>query len=82
MKHGWRPPAFSRDKPNNSWLKFVCHPHLELLMSLDDQQRRGISLSREDNYHYIAIQEQAEEFMAQAEAEHWTEADKRARMLA
>ena len=69
-------------KPDNSWLKYVCDPHLELLMDLVDQQRRGVPLSREDSFHYIAIQEQAETFMARAKAEHWTEEDKRARMLA
>ena len=72
----------SSPKPNNSWLKFVCDPHLELLMELGDQQRRGELLSREDSFHYIAIKEQAEEFITQAEAERWTEEDKRARMLA
>ena len=84
MKHPWRQPAFSSDPsgPNNSWLKYVCDPHLELMMDLVDQQRRGQRLSKEDSHYYIAIKEQAEAFMAQARTEHWSEADKRARMLA
>ena len=51
-------------------------------MELVDMQRRGQSLSREDSFHYIAIKEQAETFMARAKLERWSEADKRARMLA
>ena len=84
MKHPWRQPAFSSDPsgPNNSWMPFVCDPHLELLMELVDQQQRGELLSREDSFHYIAIKEQAEEFITQARTERWTEEDKRARMLA
>ena len=84
MKHPWRQPAFSSDPsgPNNSWMLFVCDPHLELLMELVDMQRRGVLMSREDAEHYAIIKEQAETFMARAKAEHWTEEDKRARMLA
>ena len=70
------------NKPDNSWLKFVTDPHLELLMELVDQQRRGQRLSKEDSHYYITIKEQAEAFITQAAAERWTEADKRARMLA
>ena len=89
-KHSWRPPAPSRIKPfsksersgRSAWLKFVCDPHLELLMELVDQQRRGQRLSKEDSHYYITIKEQAEAFITQAAAERWTEADKRARMLA
>lgn len=95
-KHSWRPPASSRNKSfnksnkfykdersdRNRWLKFVTDPHLELLMALVDQQRRGKPLSRTDSFHYCAIKEQAEDIMAAAKAEHWSEADKRARMLA
>lgn len=89
-----KPPAFYRGKSGNksfnkdersgrnAWLKFVTDPHLELLMELVDQQRLATPLSREDSFHYCAIKEQAEDIMAAAKAEHWTEADKRVRMLA
>lgn len=87
MKHGWRPPAFSRDKTSdrsgrNSWLKFVTDSHLEWLMDTVDRQRRGTLMNKEDVEHYAIIKEQAETFMARAKLENWSEADKRARMLA
>jgi len=72
----------SGPRPNNAWLKFVTDSHLDLLMELVDQQRRGQPLSKEDSHYYIAIKEQAEAFMEQAKTEHWSEADKRARLLA
>ena len=85
-QHRWRQPAFSSDpsgpRPDNAWLKFVTDSHLELLMELVDQQRRGQRLSKEDSHYYIAIKEQAEEFMAQAKREHWSQQDRRDRMLA
>ena len=88
-----KPPASSRNKASNKfnksertgrnrWLKFVTDSHLELLMELVDQQRRGVLMSDEDAEHYTVIKEQAETFMAQAEAGNWSEEDKRVRMLA
>ncbi len=72
------PPAFYRGKPDNKfnksersgrnrWLKYVCDSHLELLMMLVDQQRRGERLSRTDGFHYTIIKEQAEDIMAKAD---------------
>ena len=92
-KHSWRPPASSRNKASNKsnkseragrnrWLKYVTDSHLEWLMDTVDRQRRGVLMSDEDAEHYTVIKEQAEAFMAQAKTEHWSEADKRARMLA
>ena len=70
------------NKPDNSWLKYVTDSHLEWLMDTVDRQRRGVLMSDEDAEHYNIIKEQAETFMAQAELEHWSEADKRVRRLA
>ena len=94
-KHSWRPPASSRNKGKSSnksnkseragrnrWLKYVTDSHLEWLMDTVDRQRRGVLMSDEDAEHYTVIKEQAETFMAQAEAGNWSEADKRIRMLA
>ena len=72
----------SGPRPDNSWLKYVTDSHLEWLMDTVDMQRRGVLMSREDAEHYAIIKEQAETFMARAKAEHWSEADKRARLLA
>ena len=90
MKHVWRPPAFSRDKSNksgNTWLKFVCDSHLEWLLSFvairttpREELQRGEVLGVEDTERYNIIKEQAERFMEQAEAENWTEDDRRLRM--
>ena len=87
VRSPFKTSAFSRNKPSgptpdNRWLRYVTDPHLSLLMSLVDQQRRGERLSREDSYHYCAIKEQAEDMMATADSEQWTEEDRRVRMLA
>lgn len=86
-KHTWRPPAFSRgkssnksNKPDNTWLKFVSDSHLEWLMDMGDRIRRGELLDAEDAECYTVIQEQAETFMTQAEAERWSEEDRRVHM--
>ena len=68
------------NKSDNAWLPFVCDSHLEWLMDMMDRMRRGEVLDNEDAEHYAIIQEQAERFMAQAEAENWTEDDRRLRM--
>ena len=93
MKHPWRPPASSRILPfnkfnkdersgRNRWLKYVTGPHLEWLMDTVDRQRRGIRMNKEDSEHYNIIKAQAEEFMAEAMEQRWTDADKRDRSLA
>ena len=92
-KHSWRPPAASRNKASNKfnkseragrnrWLKFVTDSHLEWLMDTVDRHQHGVLMSDEDAECYTVIKEQAETFMAQAELEHWSEEDKRVRMLA
>ena len=69
------------NKPGKSaWLPFVCDSHLEWLMDAIDRIQRGEVLDAEDTEHYNIIKEQAERFMAQAEAERWPEDDRRLRM--
>ena len=92
-QHRWRPPASSHILPfnkfnkderggRNRWLKFVTDPHLEYLMDMEDRVRRGELLDDEAVEHYNIIKAQAEEFMAEAFDQRWTDADKRDRMLA
>lgn len=81
MRNPFKTSDPSSPSSDNTWLKFVCDSHLEWLMDMIDRIRRGELLSDEDAEHYSVIQEQAETFMAQAEAGNWTEDERRVRMV-
>ncbi len=67
-------------KPNNSWLKFVTDAHLDWLMDMILRMQRGEVLDADEAECYNIIKEQALTFMAQAEAEHWSEEERLVRV--
>ena len=83
-----RSPFKTKNRPSKSnsqtWVAFVNHSHLEWLMSWvpsDRQVTDERGMDTEDLERYNFIKEQAEDLMAKLDAENWTEAVRRVRMV-
>ena len=83
-----RSPFKTKNRPPKSnsrtWVAFVNHSHLEWLMTWVPSDRqvtneRGMDTADLERYNFI--KEQAEDLMAKLDAENWTEAVRRVRMV-
>ena len=90
-----RSPFKTKNRPSKSnsqtWVAFVNHSHLEWLMSWvpiragpsgqAGQPAYEHEMDKADLERYNFIKEQAEDLMAKLDAENWTEAVRRVRMV-
>ena len=90
-----RSPFKTKNRPSKSnsqtWVAFVNHSHLEWLMTWvpiragpsgqEGQPAYEHEMDTADLERYNFIKEQAEELMAKLDAENWTEAVRRVRMV-